>query len=275
MLDGLSRCEEFKSSPIYVFCDGPKQEADREAVYMTRQTIRDHIKYGAEIIEAKQNKGLARSIINGVTTLTEQFGRVIVVEDDLNVSPFFLQYMNSALDRYKEIDAIKQISGYMFPAQLDTKDDAVFLPFTTSWGWATWKRAWDSFDPNMSYYHTLAQDPALRKAYDFNGTSNQFKMLTQQKDGKLDSWAVRWYLSVFRQAGLVLHPTQTLVSNFGFDGSGTHSTKQAQIELTFNDKPVTNWPEEVEINQVVFNAIQSHLRRENSLFRKIVNRIRR
>lgn len=276
MLSHLMACDEFDNSPLYIFCDGPKSESDREAVNQTRASVRGMVGQRAIITEQSSNKGLAQSIIDGVSEICHRHGSVIVIEDDLLVSPLFLDYMNAALDRYKEEAVIKQISGYMFPVDLKSEEDAVFLPFTTSWGWATWDRAWREFDPNMTYYETIAKDAKLRKAYDFNGTSPQFKMLTQQKKGQLDSWAVRWYLSVFKAKGLVVHPTHSLVKNVGFDGSGTHSTKTNYIEASpFSLKPVSKWPNLGSVNQTAYAQIQSYLKKQNNIVNKLLNRVKR
>lgn len=102
----------------------------------------------ATIIEAEANRGLANSIIAGVTKLCDEYGRVIVLEDDLVVSPVFLTYMNAALDKYEDVEDVMQVSGYIFPVTaFENNTEAMFLPFTTSWGWATWGRAWKYFDP--------------------------------------------------------------------------------------------------------------------------------
>jgi hypothetical protein len=164
--------------------------------------------------------GLAKSIIEGVTQLTEQFESVIVVEDDLCTSPRFLEFLNLGLDEYRFQDQVMQIAGHMFPMDLSRHEDALFLPFISSWGWGTWKRAWRYFDPLATGYASLLEDSTLRRRFDLDGHYGFFRLLRAQQENRTDSWAIRWYLSVFLRKGLALYPRRTLVRNLGFDGSG-------------------------------------------------------
>jgi len=215
--------KEAAQSRLYVFSDAARDAAAHQAVAEVRTYIRSIAGFRAvAIVERETNFGLARSIIDGVTRLCEEYGRVIVLEDDLVTSPHFLAYMNDALTRYENEERVMQIAGYMFPVNLDLEEDALFLPFTSSWGWATWERAWRSFDAQGTGFQQLADDKNLRRAFDLNGKYAYFKMLESQRLGKTNSWAVRWYLSVFLMNGLTLYPKKTLVGNLGFDGSGVN-----------------------------------------------------
>jgi hypothetical protein len=180
------------------------------------------------VIAPAQNRGLAASIIAGVTTLCERSGRVIVVEDDLIMAPCFLSFMNQALDRYEQEDKVMQIAGYAFPMDATFRRQAVFLPFISSWGWATWRRAWQHFDPSMKGYEALKASAKQRYKFDLDGSYDYFAMLERQLRGEIDSWAIRWHLSCFLRQGLTLYPGITLVQNLGFDGTGTHSGSNAE-----------------------------------------------
>ncbi|MCU1281522.1 MAG: hypothetical protein JWM53_5068 [bacterium] len=222
LLRTLSACPELADSPVYVFCDGAKSPDAVTGVTETRRAVREAAPAHAIFVERERNLGLSRSIIQGVGELCDRFGRLIVLEDDLEVAPSFLRFMNRALDRYADDERVFQISGYQFPIDPPPSEDAMFLHFPSAWGWATWARAWKQFDPTASGYATLKRDRARRRRFDFDGAYPYFKMLQAQLDGKVDSWAIRWYLSMFMQNGLVLYPGTSLVRNMGFDGSGTH-----------------------------------------------------
>lgn len=214
---------EAKDSDIYIFSDAAKNERANAAVAEVRSYIKQISGFNSiEIIEREKNWGLANSVIDGVTRLCKDFGKVIVLEDDLVVSPHFLEYMNAGLEKYQSDEKVMQIAGYMFPVEVNTHDDALFLPLTSSWGWATWQRAWQHFDPNAKGYDLLKNDSKLRKSFDLRDKYPYFKMLESQKTKKVDSWAIRWYLSVFLLDGLVLYPKKSLVGNYGFDGSGVN-----------------------------------------------------
>ncbi|MDP2156825.1 MAG: glycosyltransferase [Nitrospirota bacterium] len=222
-IESLKHNEEARDSDLFIYSDGPKTPSATLKVAEVRaylKTIEGFRQVTA--IERQENMGLARSVIAGVSEIIGRFSRAIVLEDDLVTSPYFLRFMNEALVRYENDDLVMQISGHMFPVEIDTEDDALFLPFTTSWGWATWKRAWEHFDPAMTGYAVLKKDRDRRRKFNLDGAYAYFRMLEAQFKGKIDSWAIRWYLSVFMLDGLALFPVKTLVNNIGFDGSGMH-----------------------------------------------------
>ncbi len=272
-LEALRANPEFAHTPLFIFSDGPRQEKDVSLVRATREIINSCSLPNAVLVERDRNHGLADSIISGVTELCARHGRVIVIEDDLLVSPFFLRYMNRALDIYADDTRVMQISGHMFPVELETKMDACFLPFITSWGWATWQRAWRYFDPHMSGFDKLKANRPLRRKFNLNGAYPYFAMLKKQANRKIDSWAIRWYLSVFLRDGFTLYPVRSLVQNIGFDGSGTHCQGVARNSngQTANS-PVESFPE-VQMDTECFAQVVSYLARDNSLIRKIERRL--
>lgn len=222
-LRSLMACAEFDRFSVTVFCDGPKTEASRGAVSECAHVARQLLGASADIREAAVNKGLAYSIIGGVTELVNRYGRVVVVEDDLLVSPAFLRFMLEGLDCYEADGRVYQISGHQFAVpEFADRQEAMLLPMTTTWGWGTWARAWACFDPAATGWEDLRTDANLRRRFDLGGAYDYSGMLERQMEGKRDSWGVRWYWSVFRAGGLGLFPARPLVKNMGADGSGTH-----------------------------------------------------
>lgn len=238
-------------TPLHVFSDAPRNEAARRSVNEVRSYIRTITGFkSVTLIERKTNLGLAGSIIDGVSNLCEKHDRVIVLEDDLVASPHFLSYMNDALTRYEHEDQVMQIAGYMFPVELDIHEDALLLSFITSWGWATWRRAWKHFDAEAKGYERLLEDGLLRDRFNLGGRYNYFKMLRAYQEGAVDSWAVRWYLSVFLRGGLALFPRKTLVRNTGFDGSGVNCAvskiEQTPVDTAFQ---VLSMPKQIKVSE--------------------------
>ena len=221
-LQTLLSCPELASSALHIYCDGAKTPDAIKSVQAARRVARELAPASTVFIERERNQGLARSIIEGTTDLTNRFGKVIVVEDDLEVSPSFLQFMNEALDRYALDETVMQVAGYQFPLVPPLNERSLFLGFPTSWGWGTWARAWKHFDPQALGYQAMKEDPAARRRFDLDGSYPYFAMLERQLRGEIDSWAIRWHLSVFLRQGLVLYPGRSLIRNTGFDGSGTH-----------------------------------------------------
>lgn len=235
----LSNCLAQKSDLI-VFSDGYKNEYDRIDVLNVRKQIITIKGFSSvKIIESNFNKGLAKSVIDGVTEVINEYGKVIVLEDDLIVSKNFLEYMNKALDFYQDNENIWSISGYtpkLSCLQSYRKD--LFLSYrSNSWGWATWKSRWNMIDWNISDYTSFAQDKKAVK--DFNRGGNDLSvMLRMQMLGKIDSWAIRWCYNQYRYEKLSVYPSRSKVINNGFDAKGTHNKdgqRRWESELSSND----------------------------------------
>jgi hypothetical protein len=272
-LESLAKNHGAESSELFVFCDGIKKSEDNEAIQQVRDVVRSQQWCKkVHIIEREHNMGLAKSVIHGVTDLCSKYGRIIVLEDDLILSPFFLEYMNKALELYEKEPKVIQISGHMFPVKLTSDNDAIFLPFTTSWGWATWERAWRYFDPQMSGYRLLSNNKQLKYKFNLNNSYPYFEMLDSQINGNIDSWAIRWYLSTFIIEGLTLYPIRTLVENIGFDGSGTHCGLSLIFNNDIHTKELLSNPLIIESDTKAMDLIFDYLRKFNrrpSLFQRI------
>lgn len=223
MLETLVACEGFDQSQVFVFGDGPKAPEQAPAVEEARAVARAILGDRAEYRFQDSNRGLAKSVIAGVSELTERFGRVIVIEDDLVLAPQFLSFINGALDYYQDDEQVMQVSGFMFDVpELRERREAVVLPLTTSWGWGTWHRAWKKFDATASSWPAIRANAAERRRFDLDGCYDYAEMMERQLLGMIDAWDICWYLSVFSRKGLVIYPPSSLVANTGMDGSGSH-----------------------------------------------------
>ena len=272
-VEALRRNIEFELGRLFVFCDAARGNGDDLTVRETRRVVHELRHPRLEIVEAAENKGLARSIVDGVTALCRAFGRVVVVEDDLIVSPVFLQYMNAAFNRYEDIESVMQLSGHMFPVAVQSKNDAVFLPFTTSWGWGTWARAWKAFDERGEAFDDLRRNKEMRRRFDVDGTYPYFRMLKRQRRGQVDSWAIRWYLSVFMRQGLTLYPCQSLVVNSGFDGTGTHCrTEGGDGGTRLRELAIERFPDP-RVDRQVLEAVKAYFRRRYSPLARLLSRL--
>ncbi len=261
-VEALLKNEPAAESDLFIFSDAAKKPEAEGAVSEVREYMRTVSGFkSVTIVERDRNWGLANSIIDGVTSVVNRYERVIVLEDDLVTSTYFLEYMNTALERYQAEDRVMQVSGHVFPIRVHGETDAVFLPMTTSWGWATWARAWKHFDPKSTGYTQLKGDAKLRKRFNLGGAYDYFSMLEAQLAGRVDSWAVRWYLSVFMRGGLTLFPVKSLVENCGFDGSGTHCGEGERAPVLSQDFTVNVFPPVV-ADEIVQQAINFYLIRQ-------------
>ena len=275
-IESLLANELAKDSELYIFSDAAKDETAQPNVNEVRQFIHS-IKGFKEIhyVERTENWGLARNIIDGVTTLVNQYGRVIVLEDDLIVAPYFLQFMNDALETYKDEDNVCHIQACDF-----TKDpilpDTFLIKWTGSWGWATWKRAWKLFNPNGQELLDELIRRKLTYRFDFNGKYGYTRMLRNQIKGKNNSWAIRWNASLFLADKLSLNVGKSLIQNEGFDGSGTNcgSGNLYDSDLWTKPLPVVKIQPIVE-NEAARQAFSNYYARTNSFFAKAIRRIKR
>jgi hypothetical protein len=247
-LEALGRCALARESTLYVYSDGPKTFAEVSAVDEVRRGIEGVRGFSkTHVVCREHNLGLARSIITGVTDLCNQYGRVIVLEDDLVVAPGFLIFMNQALDRYRDVPSVMQVSGYMFPIpHAMSIGDAFLCRKPASWGWATWADAWKSFNPDSDAMLELITRAGRQYEFDVDGSYPYLNMLKQQAAGELDVWGVCWYASMFLREGLCLYPTQSLVSNIGMDGSGTHCDPTTRFNVTPSEKMCWQLPADIQ-----------------------------
>ena len=268
-------------SELYIFSDGPKNPDDVQAVEEVRKVIRCVRGFAnISVQEQAENLGLGQSIINGVTELSDAYGRVIVLEDDLLVAPGFLTFMNQTLEHYEDVAAIMQISGYMFPIPDAVAIGDVFLSRKpASWGWATWKRAWRHLSHNSDELLSQLRSAERQWEFDMDGSYPYFKMLEQQAAGKLDVWGVRWYASMFLQGGLCVYPTQSLVSNMGMDGSGTHCDTTTTFDVRLSS--LTSWNLTIEIQESASGlemlrqfSVESQKKMRPSIVRRAINKCR-
>ncbi|MEN9484680.1 MAG: hypothetical protein RJB37_2560 [Pseudomonadota bacterium] len=276
-LQSLARNPEFLDSPLYLFCDGPKDAVDAAAVEEVRRMAHALPHPGKVIIESTTNRGLADSVIAGVTRVVQEHGRVIVVEDDLVLAPSFLAFMNQSLRHYRDNPLVMQVSGHMYPVDTGSTSDAVFMPMASSWGWATWDRAWRRFDPDMRDFQMLVEQSALRRQFDIDGAFPYFSILKRQRAGKADSWFIRWYLSLFMHGGMTLYPRQSLVRNEGFDGTGVHcgvggSPYDATDALP--DRPLTRLPDTDHVDAHALARVRTFLAAQNTFWQRARRRLR-
>ena len=233
-LEALEKNQLSDQSYLYIYADGLKEGATEKEInniesvkklLHSRQWCKE-----VQIIEREENWGLANNIVDGVTSVVNKYGKVIVLEDDIFTSPGFLQYMNDALDLYQKENKVKHISAYqpVLGRSREQLPKNFFLKFMSCWGWGTWQRAWADLilDPIM----LISKISQTNKLDEFN-LDNTISLSGQLEDnitGKIQTWAAKWAASIFIQEGLCLYPNQSLVENIGLDGSGEHCGKDSK-----------------------------------------------
>jgi hypothetical protein len=265
---------EATDTDLYVFSDAEKNAQASKAVSEVRAYVHGIVGFrSVTFIEREKNFGLAKSIIEGVSEVCKQRGRVIVLEDDIVTSPYFLKYMNDALNLYKNDEQVISISGYTYPIEKNLPE-TFFLRGADCWGWATWARAWDLFEANGEALLRELVTHKLIHQFDSNGTYPFTRMLKGQVTGKNNSWAIRWHATAFLRNKFTLYPRQTLVHNIGVDGSGENCAQTDGFYGEFSTVPIKVKPRPVEEISLVREQIMLfHKRAHPSLLRRVVRRL--
>ena len=263
-------------SELFIYSDGAKDDTQQAAVSEVRYYIHNIRGFKQiTIIQRDENWGLARNIIDGVTTQVNRYGKVIVLEDDLVVAPYFLQFMNDALETYKNEPKVGHIQACDF-TQDPTLPDTFLIKWTGSWGWGTWDRAWKHFNPNGQELLQELEERKLTYTFDFNGKYGYTRMLRRQIAGKNNSWAIRWNASLFLKGILSLNVGRSLVQNEGFDGSGTHCGGGGLYASTLHlDRLPVTPISPIEENTKARQAYVRYYTRTNSFWAKAIRRIKR
>lgn len=262
-------------SELFIFSDGPKTIADRQAVEKVRQVIKQVSGFkSVAVIEREHNIGLANSIIDGVSKLCQSHKKVIVFEDDLISSPYTLSYFNDALSLYQQQNLIMHIGAYMFPIDRQGLPETFFNRIATSWGWATWARAWQHFKPNIDQLLSQFNTDKIAQ-FSIDNKMNFWKQMQDFKHGKNNSWAIRWYASIFLKGGLALHPAQSLVHNIGHDGSGIHSGNNSIYDVSIKLEPIRSFPKEIKEDPDAYQAMKNFFaHRKGSLLQRVIRLIK-
>jgi len=265
-------------SRLFIFSDGAKQKSDEAKVNEVRALIKQVEGFkSVELVLRNNNMGLANSIISGVSQLLNEYGRIIVFEDDLISSPFTLQYFNEALDRYQHEEKVMHIGAYMYPLKPEQSEqlpETFFYRAATSWGWATWDRAWKHFNPDVNELMNQFS-PEMIHQFAIEGSMNYWKQMRELKWGRNNSWAIRWYASIFLRGGLTLNPAHSMVSNIGHDGSGVHSGINEIYNVSIHPKPVLFFPDVIEENTSAYEAIKQFLsKRKGTLMQRLLRFLR-
>lgn len=226
-----------EDTDLYIFSDGWKNENQKEKVMAVREYLKTISGFkSVDITESPKNKGLANSIIGGVTQVVKKYGKVIVFEDDLMSSPNCLDFLNQALDFYENHEQVFSISGYSMDLSALQSYERDYYPGLRafSWGWATWSRSWLDIDWEVKQYNELCISLKMQKAFK-QGGSDLYRMLRNQMNGKIDSWAIRWAFNQFLRNQYTLFPKYSKIYNIGFNERGTHTKRTKRFETKLDE----------------------------------------
>ena len=273
-IEALQRNDEAAKSHLLIFSDGPRTDDETEVV----ESVRDYVKHvkgfgEVSVIERTANLGLAQSIILGVTEVVNKYGKVIVLEDDIVTSRYFLKFMNEALEVYQDDERVISIHGYTYPVRGELPQ-TFFRRGADCWGWATWKRGWQLFEPDGTKLLSELYEKNLTRDFDLGGAYPFTRMLKDQIEGKNSSWAIRWHASAFLNNKLTLYPGKSLAYNMGLDASGTHCGISEVYDTKISQVPIKIEKKETNADQHALELIGDFFRSwRPSFYRRIMNSI--
>ncbi|MDX9813687.1 MAG: hypothetical protein RBS91_03360 [Sulfurimonadaceae bacterium] len=222
-IEALQKNELANESNLFIYSDGGKDEESWKKVNEVREYLKTINGFKKVILTFQDNNiGLADSIISGVTKIVNQYGKIIVLEDDIVTSQYFLKFMNEALDFYEKENKVWHISGYLYPTcDGISENNTFFLNIATCWGWATWKRSWKHLEYNPVKLVEMIKNEDISR-FNLDNAYNWYSHLLANRDKRMKTWAIRWYASFFAHNAFCLHPKYTLTKNIGNDNSGVH-----------------------------------------------------
>ena len=275
VLEALQQNKLSEQSELFIFSDGGKDFEDEKLVEKTRKILDNTTGFKkTTVIKRPVNFGLAANVIDGVSTIIEKYGKVIVLEDDLITSPTFLSFMNKALNVYENVDEVAHIHSFCY-AGLNLPD-TFFIKWVGSTGWATWRKSWRLFERNGEKLLAELKEKKLTKAFDFNGKYPYTRMLKRQIAGRNNSWAIRWNASLFLNNKLSLNTGKSLIYNIGFDGSGMHSGSQDFYNMgLFDGELEIKKPEMIKESVDARKQFENFYAKTNSFGAKVKRRLQR
>ena len=229
-LDALKKNELSSKSEIIIFSDGAKNNfEDIKKVKQVRNIIKNLKGFKKKkVIFRKKNYGLYKNFVSGITEVCNKYGKIIVVEDDNKTSKYFLNFINDGLNLYKNNNSVCSINGWFYPKK-NNLDETLFLLGGNTWGWGTWKRAWDKFNPDTNYLIKELKKKNMIKKFNLNNSFDYFSMLEKRHKKLNESHTIIWKASTFLNKMFSLYPSSSLVRNIGFDGTGTHNKKRDNL----------------------------------------------
>jgi len=277
-LEALAANDLAKQSDLIIYSDAARNSAEFDRVNAVRALVHNVSGFlSVKVIERETNYGLARNIIEGVTEVCNRYCRVIVVEDDLVTSPYFLQFMNDGLEIYRDDITVASIHGYVYPLiNINHLPETFFIRGADCWGWATWQRAWKEFEADGQKLLNELQEKNLCKKFDQYFSSSLVNMLKGQISGKNNSWAIRWIASTYLKNMYTLYPKYSLINNIGYDGTGTHCGKNSNYNVVLHKERIIIERQKIFESEISLNEFKRYYKSiATNIFQKFSSKLKR
>ncbi len=272
-LESILENKESRELPLIVYVDGAKNKCDEnerdkviELVNLTTGFKKIKLK------ERKTNFGLYLSLTKGISETLETYKKVIVIEDDICVSPFFLKYIIEALSLYQNEKKVASIHGYLPPIK-EELPNSFFLKGADCWGWATWDDRWPLFRSDTENMRDEIKKLNLSKKFNLQNGFDYLGMLDDKIDGFNNSWAICWHASCFLKNKLTLHPGKSMVINIGLDNSGENCQPSESFESKLFKKHLNIKKIDINEDKTIIKYFSNHYKSKNLFLKSKLMRL--
>lgn len=252
MLSTLEKNTGSKDSTVYICIDGPSKNTD---ILLHKKTVevanKGWLFKSTNVILREKNLDCRTNIITTISELFAKHEKLIILEDDLHLGKYFLQYMNDSLNKYSENKDVWHVNGYSYP-QLNFARKSSVSTYISPWGWGTWKDRWDIFiNEDFDKQNLISElDEEARKKFNVEGLYDWENIIIKNELGEISAWDAYWYQAVYLNNGLSIYPNRSHVKNKGFDGTGMHCSNNDDWKTPLNKNQTIHFPESLNIDRL-------------------------
>ena len=212
---------------LYLAADGPREHLNHESILckQTRNVIESMIDWPCQVhrLYREENLGCKRAVTEAIQWFFSSVPEGIILEDDTLPSASFFRFTEEMLNRYRTDHRVMHVSGNNYQAGRIRGDGAYYASqFAHSWGWATWARAWQSYNPDLSVFEETWEELADSLGFSKKRSNWWFQSLAATRDGRIGTWDFQWHYTIMKLRGICLLPQVNLVRNIGVGKGATH-----------------------------------------------------
>jgi hypothetical protein len=225
----FERIREARPRRLFLIADGPRPGDEEEARECERaRAVVERVDWSCDVVRdfADENLGLKRRIPSGLDRVFGEAGEAIILEDDCLPHPSFFPYCQELLDRYRDDERIVHIAGSQLLPKAPADASYHFSRYVHVWGWASWARAWDLYDVDLSDWHagTDAEREARLEGMFEHENERRYWGWVWDRSGEIDNWDAQWSYVGLGRGLLSVNPNRNLISNVGFAADATNAT---------------------------------------------------
>ncbi len=280
----FDRIRQIQPAQLFIAADGPRaaKEGEKENCDEVRNIILKDIDWPCDVktLFRDKNLGCGLAVSRAITWFFDNVEEGIILEDDTLPDPSFFDFCKSLLEKYRNDDKVKMISGNNFQNGKWRGDGSYyFSAYSHTWGWATWSRTWQQYDLSLNELNESNIENYIRKYFNQTLLLEYWKKtFLQLKAGMFDTWDFQLLFSIWKNEGVSILPNKNLVSNIGFGQFSTHTRNKNDKASNMPAKSIRKiiHPEKIVIDKDAdWYHFKSNIQRNVGLLQKIKNKMLR